>query len=176
MGAAGNILLSSYKALVSSLVDYASPALISITASDAKVETVQNEALRTVCVTPKLAKTNNLRAEAQVSTMVDITEHVSANFLIRTCIRDSHHDHLHCAHHEGQRGQGKWITKAATILNGFGVTWSDLRTVLLSQEPQACPPWHRTPFQVSITTLDRKKRECIPAETRQQGLQSSPYT
>ncbi|MPC56300.1 hypothetical protein E2C01_050253 [Portunus trituberculatus] len=49
MGATSNVILSVYKTLVRSLVDYAAPVLINITASDATaLETIQNDALITV--------------------------------------------------------------------------------------------------------------------------------
>ena len=176
MGATSNVILSTYKALVRSLIDYASPALINITATDVKVlETVQNDALRAVCGAPKWTKTENLRAEAEVSTLASRIEHITANFLIKTCARDDHHDHVHCAllrHHEGQGGQGKWITKAAGILSDFGVTWDDVRAAVPPQEPQPCTPWQQTPIKTTVTPLHRKKQECITAEMRQQGLQS----
>ncbi|MPC70145.1 hypothetical protein E2C01_064384 [Portunus trituberculatus] len=119
MGATSNVIFSVYKTLVRSLVDYTAPVFFNITASDATtLETILNDALRTVNGTPIWTKTDNPRGEAQVSTLVDRVEHLTANFLIRTYTRDDHRDYAHQAllrHHEGRRGQGKWITKAASI-------------------------------------------------------------
>ena len=64
MGASSSVILTTYKALVRSLIDYSSPVLINASDSDIRaLETIQNEALRTVLGAPKWAKTDNLRAQ-----------------------------------------------------------------------------------------------------------------
>lgn len=177
MGASSFVILSSYKALVRSLIDYASPALINITASDAKtLETIQNEALRTVCGAPKWTKTDNLRAVTQVPTLTDRINYVTVNFLIRTCVHDDHQDHVYTAllrHHEGRgRGQGKWINKAAALMNDYTVTWQDMRDATVPPHTQMSPPWEKPPITTTVVPLPRKKKDSIQAEARQQGLQS----
>ena len=175
MGATSHVILSSYKALVRSLVDYASPALINITASDAKVlETIQSDALRTVCGAPKWTKTENLRAEAQVPTLTERINYLTMHFLIRTCVRDDQPDHVYTAllqHHEGRGRQGKWISKAAALMNDYGITWEDVTAASVPHEALMSPPWEKTPFTTAVLSL-RRKKDSIQAEARQQGLQS----
>ena len=117
MGASGKVILSAYKALVRVFIDYASSALLNITSTDAKsLETVQNEALRTVLGVPRWTKVENLRAEAQLPPLTQRITSVTANFLIKTSIR-GHPDHLHTLHnHRGQGGQGRWLTRPLDAL------------------------------------------------------------
>ena len=177
MGATSNVILSSYKALVRSLVDYASPALINITASDAKVlETIQSDALRTVWGAPRWTKTDNFRAAAQVPTLAERINHVTVNFLIRTCTRDNQPDHVYTAlhrHHEARGGrQGKWVSKAAALMNESGVTWEVVKEATERHDTPMSPPWETTPITTNIASLRRKKKDSVQAEARQQGLQS----
>ncbi|KAG0707418.1 Gag-Pol polyprotein [Chionoecetes opilio] len=144
MGASGTVILSAYKSLVRSLVDYASPVLLHITTTDAKsLETIQNEALRTILGVPKWTKTENMRAETQLHN-----------------------------HHEGHRGQGRWLKTAIETLQHSGVAWEAINTAVIPLERNATAPWEATLITTVVRPPRRKKRDCLPVELRQEGLQN----
>ncbi|KAG0717925.1 RNA-directed DNA polymerase from mobile element jockey [Chionoecetes opilio] len=176
MGASGTVILSAYKSLVRSLVDYASPVLLHITTTDAKsLETIQNEALRTILGAPKWTKTENMRAETQVSSLTARLKVMTANFLIKSYIRADHPDEVHTQlhnHHEGHRGQGRWLKTAIETLQHSGVAWEAINTAVIPLERNATAPWEATLITTVVRPPRRKKRDCLPVELRQEGLQN----
>ena len=107
-------------------------------------------------------------------TLAERIKHTTANFIIRASLRDDYPDHVHTAlqrHQEGQRGQGKWITKIAATLHDLGVTWNEVRAAAVPRETHTNPPWRQQPH-TTISSLRRKKQDIVKAELRQYRLQS----
>ena len=81
MAASAYVILTTYKALVRSLIDYASPVFITISNSDTKtLQAVHSEALTAVFNAPVWTKTENIRAQAQMTTVT-----ATINYLVNCC-------------------------------------------------------------------------------------------
>ena len=175
MGASGAVLLVAYKTLVRSLIDYASPVLLTISASDARLlEAIQNEALRTVLGAPRWTKTDNLRALTHMPSLYERIKSMTATFTMKTSMRTDHPDHVFTAlrhHHEGRRGQGKWISTAASNLRDFGISWEDVRAAAFPHQARSSP-WTQLPMKTIIKPPRLKKASSVTAELQQHALQS----
>ena len=94
MGASIAVILTAYKALVRSIIDYTNPILFTITASDvATLETIQNNALRIVLGAQKWTKTDNLRAKTQLLTVTKRIKYMTPTFTVKICT--DHPDRVH---------------------------------------------------------------------------------
>ncbi|MPC40709.1 hypothetical protein E2C01_034274 [Portunus trituberculatus] len=159
-------------ALVRALIDYASPALINITSTDARgLETIQNEALRTALGAPKWTKVDNLRSEAQVPPLTHKINTVMVNFLIKTTIRGQPDHLLALLHnHREQRNRGRWFRRAVEALNRSGITKETLIAATISAQAHTAPPWEKPCITTITNPLRKNKNLCVLAELRQGGL------
>ncbi|XP_045121988.1 uncharacterized protein LOC123510720 [Portunus trituberculatus] len=164
--------MCTYKALVRALIDYASPALINITSTDARgLETIQNEALRTALGAPKWTKVDNLRSEAQVPPLTHKINTVMVNFLIKTTIRGQPDHLLALLHnHREQRNRGRWFRRAVEALNRSGITKETLIAATISAQAHTAPPWEKPCITTITNPLRKNKNLCVLAELRQGGL------
>ena len=91
MGTSGAVIIRAYKALVRSLIDYASPVLMNMSKEDIeKPESIQNESLRIALGAPGSAKCENLRVETGMMTIADRIKYMNANLTVKTAIGDDH--------------------------------------------------------------------------------------
>ena len=124
---------------------------------------------------PIWTKTENLRAEAQITTLAARINYMAANFVVKMSTQRDHPDHALTAlyrHHEGHRGQGKWIEKAASILTEHGVRWQDVLAATAPTQAHERPPWTPPPMKMIINPPPCRKQACVTALLRQHGLQN----
>ena len=166
-GASVAVLRAMYIAYIRSVIDYAAPALVCLSNSKvAKLETIQNEAMRIILGCPVTASVSNMQAELG---LIPLSERIRAiNIMIGVkALRDEREsipksELLNALGTEYAEGR-KWTSVTAKDIMQYNVIDGELGTKLYGQ---ALPPWECKPVNVVIDRPPCKKSDMLPYELR----------
>ena len=163
------VLRQMYIAYIRSVIDYAAPVLICLPKSKiAKLETIQNEAMRIILGCPITASVSNMQVELGLIPLSERIREINTMIGVKA-LRDDRDtlpkiELLNVLGTEQVDGR-KWISVTAKDIIHFNVIDCGLGSKV---HGQALPPWECQPANIFIKRPPYKKSDMAPYELKPQ--------